>query len=140
MLSHGGCIARGEDAAHVFALVHGVVRAARLRSLHVLPRQPAPRAQRWKTPRIASCDRLLPLSPQDAAAEIQVYAEMTGFPLMEIPKETVRSLPPHPLSRPLIYAVTASHTFSRVHACACSHLLFSRALRCAPSRDTTTAT
>ena len=49
MLSHGGCIARGEDAAHVFALVHGV----------------------------------------DAAAEIQVYAEMTGFPLMEIDKEKV---------------------------------------------------
>ena len=48
MLSHGGCIARGEDAAHVFALVHGV----------------------------------------DAAAEIQVYAEMTGFP-MEIDKEKV---------------------------------------------------
>ena len=50
MLSHGGCIARGEDAAHVFALVHGV----------------------------------------DAAAEIQVYAEMTGFPLMEIDKEKVK--------------------------------------------------
>ena len=51
MLSHGGCIARGEDAAHVFALVHGV----------------------------------------DAAAEIQVYAEMTGFPLMEIDKEKVKA-------------------------------------------------
>ena len=50
MLSHGGCIARGEDAAHVFALVHGV----------------------------------------DAAAEIQVYAEMTGFPLIEIDKEKVK--------------------------------------------------
>jgi ribulose-5-phosphate 4-epimerase/fuculose-1-phosphate aldolase len=55
MLSHGGCIARGEDAAHVFALVHGV----------------------------------------DAAAEIQVYAEMTGFPLMELSKEDVRSFPRH---------------------------------------------
>lgn len=55
MLSHGGCIARGEDAAHVFALVHGV----------------------------------------DAAAEIQVYAEMTGFPLMEIDTATVRTFPRH---------------------------------------------
>ena len=55
MLSHGGCIARGEDAAHVFALVHGV----------------------------------------DAAAEIQVYAEMTGFPLMELPTEKVKGFPRH---------------------------------------------
>ena len=67
MLSHGGCIARGEDAAHVFALVHGV----------------------------------------DAAAEIQVYAEMTGFPLMEIDKERVcvhgskhRTLTPLPSTQP----------------------------------------
>jgi len=55
MLSHGGCIARGEDAAHVFSLVHGV----------------------------------------DAAAEIQVYAEMTGFPLAELPKAKVRDFPRH---------------------------------------------
>ena len=31
----------------------------------------------------------------DAAAEIQVYAEMTGFPLMEIDREKVRSFPRH---------------------------------------------
>lgn len=55
MLSHGGCIARGEDAAHVFSLVHGV----------------------------------------DAAAEIQVYAEMTGFPLAELPTEKVKTFPRH---------------------------------------------
>ena len=60
MLSHGGCIARGKDAAHVFALVHGF----------------------------------------DAAAEIQVYAEMTGMPLLELPKDQVLmasfSSRPHP--------------------------------------------
>jgi ribulose-5-phosphate 4-epimerase/fuculose-1-phosphate aldolase len=55
MLSHGGCIARGEDAAHVFALVHGI----------------------------------------DAAAEIQVYAEMTGFPLAEFSEERVKTFPRH---------------------------------------------
>jgi len=55
MLSHGGCIARGEDAAHVFSLIHGV----------------------------------------DAAAEIQVYAEMTGFPLMELNAEKVKAFPRH---------------------------------------------
>ena len=55
MLSHGGCIARGKDAAHVFALVHGF----------------------------------------DAAAEIQVYAEMTGFPLIELPYDEVVTFPKH---------------------------------------------
>ena len=55
MLSHGGCIARGEDAAHVFSLVHGI----------------------------------------DAAAEIQVYAEMTGAPLIEIPLSEVVKFPRH---------------------------------------------
>ena len=55
MLSHGGCIARRKDAAHVFALVHGF----------------------------------------DAAAEIQVYAEMTSMPLLELDKEQVLHFPKH---------------------------------------------
>jgi len=55
MLSHGGCIVRGVDAAHVFALVHGF----------------------------------------DAAAQIQVYAEMTGMPLLDLPEEQVRTFPKH---------------------------------------------
>merc|ERR1712087_715680 len=55
MLSHGGCVARGEDPAHVFSLFHAI----------------------------------------DAAAEIQVYAEMTGFPLMELPMDQVSKFPRH---------------------------------------------
>jgi ribulose-5-phosphate 4-epimerase/fuculose-1-phosphate aldolase len=55
MLSHGGCIVRGVDTAHVFALVHGF----------------------------------------DAAAQIQLYAEATGMPLLEIPVEEVRTFPRH---------------------------------------------
>ena len=55
MLSHGGCLARGDDVAHVFSLLHGI----------------------------------------DAAAEIQVYAEMTGFPVMELDKDEVKTFPTH---------------------------------------------
>ena len=50
-----GCVIRGKDAAHVFALAHGY----------------------------------------DAAAQIQVYAEMTGMPLLELPESQVKAFPKH---------------------------------------------
>ena len=94
MLSHGGCVVRGKDAAHVFALAHGYDAAAQIqvraaaRGSHV--------ARRRASALLPPCARRALLTSSALGCLLwQVYAELTGMPLLELPEVQVKAFPRH---------------------------------------------
>ena len=94
MLSHGGCIARGESAAHVFALIHGVDAAAEIQVYGTGHPQPQPVLDLVPFS-VSPLGFPLTFPTWPLACAPLPAASMTGFPLMELPEDRVKAFPRH---------------------------------------------